>query len=128
MNLFNELKESVNSMVSIMRPYAYIKANTKTLINFEKSAYIYYLFNDNDLIYIGKTEFLPDEISEHIKNGKIFNKIYYEERENIFLSYLEKLYIYRDSEKINNSIIEEKELLLTMLNNIDNRTIKSFIY
>lgn len=95
--------------------YETIYQNKNTSIPIKKSSYIYYLFDDNILLYIGQTTMLPQRISTHISDGKKFDQVSVIETKRKDLLLTERFYIHRDNPKLNLQVMDDYEYLLQIL-------------
>lgn len=120
--LYKDLINMEVHLNSLLTPYSEIINQKSNKIPFSHNGYIYYLFNNDELVYIGQSTNLAQRIGAHYRSEKIFDEVYAEEIIASKLMITEALYIYRDIPKGNVSVLSFEDYLKTLLNliNIDN--------
>jgi len=103
------------SLQSLLTDYDIIREQATDTIPFKRESTIYYLFNGEELIYIGQTDCVAGRINEHAKN-KIFNRVYTEKPKNTSLVLtIESLYIVRDKPPMNIASMTNYDLFYKIL-------------
>ncbi len=102
-NVVNEILESKYKLLS--DEFVIKDSNASKRIPFNNGAFVYFLYDDNCLVYIGKTSNLAARISTHVsKNTKIFNKVSYSEVNKSVIGITEDVNIYKYRPKYNKRI------------------------
>lgn len=72
---------------------------------------VYFLFLDEEVVYVGKTTWLKDRIKNHIRSEKVFNLVSWVRVEAYQLDWVESKYIERIKPKYNKHIPSKRTLL-----------------
>ena len=114
--LYNDIIDTKESIYNSLTDYNTIKSQAKETIPFELNGYVYYLFLNNSLVYIGQSTNIALRISTHVSDRKIFNQVYTEVVDKRILLLKEKFYIHRDCQELNISVMDNREYLKEILN------------
>jgi len=90
-------------------------------ITFERKACVYFLINNDKVVYVGKTHDINNRLCSHLKD-KIFNKYYYFECKEESLNLLEGLYIMKYNpiyNKANNMTFKSLSTIQSFIKNIE---------
>ncbi len=113
--IFERISVAINKTENLLTKIEYIIEQADDKIPFGKEPHIYYLFDNTEIIYIGQTFAIAGRINEHLSNGKKFTKVYCEQVDRRKINLIEKLYIHRDSPKLNVAVISNAEHLKEIL-------------
>lgn len=111
----NMVRDTVSALTDSLTDYNYIrsKATDSVALNFKGN--VYYLFNDNELVYVGQSVSLQNRIGSHIMDGKKFNRVYSEVVDFKHLLLKERFYIHRDIPKLNVCVMSNREYFAEIL-------------
>jgi hypothetical protein len=125
--IFDGLKETITALKDSLTPYEDMVDNATFVAPIRNTSYIYYLFNDRSLIYIGQSTALLARLGTHIGDRKVFNRVYVEAVKTSSMELIEKFYIHRDMPQLNLKIMDDCEYLkeLLALTTIDSFQIES---
>jgi len=73
---FDKIVNFLNDNMKLIPDMNTIREKASETIPFKKDEYIYFLLNNNELIYIGQTVNMSMRISTHL-SSKEFNRVYY---------------------------------------------------
>jgi len=115
LSLVMSISDTIDMVNNSLTTYSKIKESAIDTIPFKGEGWVYYLFNNDDLVYIGQSTIVSSRVGQHITNGVRFNKVYTEEVEKDILLLKEKFYIHRDMPKMNVDIMSGVEYLQKIL-------------
>lgn len=109
------LMGTIEALSNSLTDYRIISASAKSTIPFTNDPYVYYLFKQGELVYIGQSVILPMRIGTHVTNRVIFDYVYCEIVSAESQLLMEKLYIHRDMPKLNIAVMENLEYFRKIL-------------
>lgn len=117
--LLDSILKTVESIENSLIPYSTISYNKNHEIPFKRDGYVYYLFENGKLIYIGQTINITGRISQHISDGKVFDRVSLVQTEPRNLLLTERFYIYRDLPSLNISVMSSLDYFHEILDITD---------
>lgn len=118
-SLFDDMIFIENKIKNRLTSYSEIKEKAKREIPFTGDGHVYYLFQDNDLVYVGQSVNIASRIGEHYRSKKVFNRVYTENVDIKDLLLIEAFYIYRDMPTVNVSVMSNEDYFMTILKRTD---------
>ncbi|MCP3924474.1 MAG: GIY-YIG nuclease family protein [Desulfobacterales bacterium] len=115
---FKAVEEEILSMKDILFSSEYIMQGLEafTTIPFIKRPFIYFLYDGETLVYIGKTLNLAARIGTHISdNEKVFDRVGYKNVDKSILSLVEEVNIYHYKPVYNKLVWSNVDLFKNVL-------------
>lgn len=96
----NQIIETTEYAIGLALSYSELNEMKRDTIPFERGCYVYVLFENNVIVYIGQTTSLPYRISQHMEN-KVFTHVAAIKTSRHILELTETSYILKHTQTIN---------------------------
>lgn len=113
--LYNRITEYLNNYKGLIPEKRNIVINASETVPIKRGSYIYFLLNNEIIIYIGQTVHLGGRVNEHLKD-KSFDEIYYFSVDESVRLFVEALCIQNYSPELNNEFMESEVIVKHVLN------------
>lgn len=110
--LYTDLCEQYNQYQALLLPAEEIINNKSIVVPIKKAPYIYFLLEDNIIVYVGQSYQLLARLQNHVDNdNKVFNAVTVIEVSRKTINIYEKLYINRFNPSLNKKKYSILEIL-----------------
>lgn len=117
-SLFDTLSNRINELSDNIKDMEHLRAIKTNSIPDTSKSYVYFLFQDDYLLYIGQTVNLKQRITTH-KQDKDFNYISFEHYDRHDLMLMEALYINAYSSGLNKNVYPMNVIVRMILERCD---------